>query len=210
MGQSEFTSGSAPLDEAGSGSRHEAVMDWVIQAQKGDTEAVSLLYQHHAQQIYRYMAYRLPTPADAEDLTADVFIRMVEGLGGYKPTQVPFEVWLYRIAAARVADFYRQFGRYKPLDLTDFLEDGAPLPEEVLEQDQSVQLLRTALGRLSEEHQTILVLRFVERKSHEEVAAILNKSVTAVKSAQHRALNVLAEHLGTEQKIRHYLRGEHE
>ncbi|MBC7814045.1 MAG: hypothetical protein H7175_23025 [Burkholderiales bacterium] len=63
---------------------------------------------------------------------------------------------------------------------------------------------------MSEEHQSILILRFVERKSHEGVAAILDKSVTAVKSAQHRALAQLASLLEQTGKRRHYLRGSHE
>jgi DNA-directed RNA polymerase specialized sigma24 family protein len=56
----------------------------------------------------------------------------------------------------------------------------------------------------------VLLLRFVERKSHAEVAALLGKSVTAIKSTQHRALNRLAELMGLSEKARHYLRGEHD
>jgi RNA polymerase sigma factor (sigma-70 family) len=63
------------------------------------------------------------------------------------------------------------------------------------------------LSQLSDEQQTILVLRFVERKSHEEVAQVLGKSIDAIATAQHRALKRLAELMGTEKSSRHYLRG---
>jgi RNA polymerase sigma-70 factor, ECF subfamily len=183
------------------------VADLVLRAQTGDSEAVGALYQMYSPAIYRYVAYRMPSTDDAEDLTAEVFIRMVEGLPAYRLTAVPFEAWLYRIAAARIADFYRISGRRSHTELHDTLADANPLPEDSLEQRQLFETVREALNQLSDEHQSILLLRFVERKSHEEVAVILGKSMTAVKSAQHRALNQLASLLGTDSKIRHYLRG---
>lgn len=181
----------------------------VLRAQNGDRDSVALLYQMYSTSIYRYIAFRTPTAEDAEDLTAEVFIRMVEGLAAYRLTQAPFEAWLYRIAAARVADFYRQRRRQPNAELNDSMLDSEPLPEDQIEQRQLFATVREALQQLSEEHQTILILRFVERKSHEEVAALLGKSMTAVKSAQHRALNQLTALLGSDQKIRHYLRGQH-
>jgi len=183
------------------------IQQLVQRAKAGDGEAVAILYRLFSGAIYRYMAFRAPTLTDAEDLTAEVFIRMVEGLPSYQVTEVPFEAWLYRIAAVRVADFYRQLGRRPETDLTETMIDDEPLPEEQIAQQQAFEALRKALHQLSDEYQTILLLRFVERKSHEEVARILNKSMTAVKSAQHRALNQLTTLLGADQKIRHYLRG---
>ena len=69
-------------------------------------------------------------------------------------------------------------------------------------------MLRSTLRHFNEDEQTILILRFVERKSHQEVANIMGKSANAVKTAQHRILVQLAALLGSEEKVRHYLRGE--
>jgi RNA polymerase sigma-70 factor (ECF subfamily) len=182
----------------------------VKRATKGDAEAIAALYQSNAQVIYRYILYRVPTTADAEDLTAEVFLRMVEGLPSYQLSSVPFEAWLYRIASARIADFYRRAGRRPVSELSDHLSDTKPLPEEQLQRRQELEAVRQVLREFDDEDQTILILRFVERKSHKEVANILGKSMTAVKSAQHRALVQLAVLLGSEEKVRHYLRGEHE
>lgn len=201
-----------PPDESSEADSKETVdvHDLIRRTQAGDSAALAVLYQVFSAAIYRYMVFRAPTVADAEDLTAEVFIRMVEGLPSYQITQVPFEAWLYRIASARIADFYRRNKRNPQSELSEIVPDNEMLPEERIIQEQMLETVRTALRQLSDEHQTILVLRFVERKSHEEVAAILNKSMTAVKSAQHRALNQLTSLLGSDQKIRHYLRGQHD
>lgn len=182
----------------------------IHRAQNGDQEAVSTLYRAYVQSIYRYVIARVRNPADAEDITAEVFIGMVKGLPSYQITGAPFAAWLYRIAASRVADYYRSPQRAPMAELTEALPDDVTHPEEQVLQSQSFESLRDALRQLSDEHQTILILRFVERRSHEEVAAILGKTMTAVKSAQHRALTQLTEILGGEEKRRHYLRGDHE
>lgn len=182
----------------------------ILRAQRGDQDAVATLYKAHAQAIYRYIAYRVPTEADAEDLTTEVFIKMVEGLAAYRITGAPFEAWLYRIAATRVAEWHRSARRRETVDLPESLHTGDPLPEEMLLEQQEVGRLRAALSELSDEQQQILLLRFVERKSHEEVAEIVGKSITAVKTIQHRALTRLAALLGKDGKSRHYLRGSHD
>lgn len=185
--------------------------DGIIQkAKTGDREAVSQLYQLYAQKIYRYVSYRVQTDADAEDLTAEVFVKMVEGLGSYRITGAPFEAWLYRIAAARIIDYRRRARRRPQTELSEVLSTGEKSPEERILEQQEVETLRHALSGLTDEQQNILVLRFIERKSHQEVATILGKSVSAVKSIQHRALIQLASRLGSDTKVRHYLRGSYD
>ena len=181
----------------------------IQRAIEGNTDAVTALYQTHAEAIYRYIAYRVPTETDAEDLTADVFLKMVEGLSDYRITGAPFEAWLYRIASARVADFHRRAARRPQIEISDSEADSDPLPEEQLEYGQELDTLKDALQQLSDEQQNVLILRFVEHKSHKEVADLMGKSVTAVKSIQHRALTRLSQLLGADDKARHYLRGTH-
>jgi RNA polymerase sigma-70 factor (ECF subfamily) len=180
----------------------------IEQAQQGDDAAVAALYRRYVRAITRYVAYRVSDDALVEDLTAEVFLRMVEGLPGYQVTGVPFEAWLYRIAAARVADYYRARQRHPEEALTETMHSGHTPAEIRLQESEELDELRAALAQLSEEHQTILILRFVERKSHDEVAAIMGKSARAVATAQHRALQRLAELLGTDKVGRHYIRGD--
>lgn len=182
----------------------------IQRARRGDEQAISALYEMHADAIYRYVLYRVPTAEDAEDLTGEVFLKMVEGLPKYQLTGVPFEAWLYRIAAARIADFYRRRKRRPQAALPDTLADHIALPEDQLQHNQEIETLRGILTQFNADEQTILILRFVERKSHQEVAAALGKSANAVKAAQHRALIRLASLLGSDDKVRHYLRGDND
>ena len=182
----------------------------IERAQQGDETAITTLYQTYVDLIHRYIAYRVPTAHDAEDLTGEVFVRMVEGLPNYRFTGAPFESWLYRIASARVADWYRKTRRSEQVELTEHLSDSKPSPEEHLLESVELDLLREAIQVLNEEQKQVLLLRFVERKSHAEVAKITGKSVSAIKSTQHRALTRLAKELGAESKGRHYLRGGHD
>ena len=179
----------------------------IKRAQRGDSDAMAALYRRHVGSIVRYIAYRVSDQAVIEDLTAEVFLRMVEGLPKYTITGAPFEAWLYRIAAARVATFYRTRKRRPEEALQDNMQSNQTPPEQTLQNDEELVALRTALSQLNEEQQTILILRFVERKSHEEVATILGKSERAVATAQHRALKKLAKLLGTTKTARHYIRG---
>jgi RNA polymerase sigma-70 factor (ECF subfamily) len=178
-------------------------------AQKGEEAAVAALYQAYAEAIYRYIAYRVPIE-EAEDLTAEVFVNMVEALPRYQISEAPFESWLYRIAGSRIADYHRHFTRHPTTELLESTSDFSIMPEEQVQLDQENSELRTALAKLTQEQQDILLLRFVNHKSHEEVGHILNKSVSAVKTIQHRALTELATLLGSGKKGRHYLRGRHE
>jgi RNA polymerase sigma-70 factor, ECF subfamily len=180
----------------------------IQRAQQGDPDAVAALYRRHVDAITRYIGYRVSNEALIEDLTSEVFLRMVEGLSTYRITGAPFESWLYRIAAARIADHYRARKKVDLTELTDVLSSGEAPLELTLQQRQEVQELRTALGQLSTDQQTILILRFVERRSHDEVARIMGKNAAAIATAQHRALKRLAEILGTEKTDRHYLRGQ--
>ena len=179
----------------------------IRRAQQGDDAAITELYERYAPLIYRYVYYRLNSTADAEDITAEVFIKMVEALPRYQLTGAPFEAWLYRIAFARVVDFHRRADRRPLADLSDSMADSKPNPEEQVSRRMEVEALRKALHQLTDEQQHILILRFIEQKSHQEVAEVLGKSMTAVKSAQHRALVQLVAALGSAEKVRHYLRG---
>lgn len=178
----------------------------INRAKLGDKTAISTLYEKHVDQIFRYIAYRVPEN-DAEDLTAEVFVRMVESLPKFEYRGAPFEAWLYRIASARVADFHRKRNRRQVDEINDKLSDDRPLPEEDMLEKQEHRQLREALSQLNEDDQKILILRFVERKSHEEVAKIMGKNPAAIRTAQHRALKKLAGNLNAEGKERHYLRG---
>jgi RNA polymerase sigma-70 factor (ECF subfamily) len=72
--------------------------DVIERARQGDIAAVGIIFRHFHLGIYRYMHYRVYDHQAAEDLTSDVFIRMIKSLPRYRPQGIPFQAWLYRIA----------------------------------------------------------------------------------------------------------------
>ena len=160
----------------------------IRRAQKGDKEAISALYRAYAQPIFRYISYRVDSTEVAEDLTADIFLRMVRNLPNYKLTAAPFGAWLFRIAANRITDFYREIQPSEALSEEYSIEPY----DDTFEQEDERSRLRAALRKLPEEYQTILILRFMQELPHADVASIIGKSTAAVRVVQHRALKSLA------------------
>jgi RNA polymerase sigma-70 factor (ECF subfamily) len=166
----------------------------IQRAQRGDGAACAELYDSHYDAVYRYCYYRLGDAELAQDLTAEVFVRMVEKLDRFKLRGRPLLAWLYTIARNLTTDLYRKKGKvdHLPLDQATVLAvgDEADLAHAV---DRGLQAdcLAAALNLLTEDQRRVILLKFMEGRSNGHVARILNKSEGAVKSLQHRALNSL-------------------
>lgn len=165
----------------------------ITQAQKGDEEAFTLLYETHVDAIFQYICYRVDSKSTAEDLTSEVFSRMVRGLAGYQDRGVPFRAWIFRIAANVIIDYYRQRRKGRDIPLSDEYESDDTDPFDRLAQSEDRQQLQLAIRALPEAYQDLLLLRFVENLPHTEIAHIMNKSADALRAMQHRALKALAE-----------------
>ncbi len=169
--------------------------DLLIQrAQRGDLAAVSDLYNQHVDRIYQYVRYRIGDDQTAEDITAEVFLRAIESLGTYSDRGAPFIAWLYRIAHARVIDFWRMANRRQTAPLEDpLLQDGLVDTDEAIETDfLQHRLLWSALRQLTDDQQNVIILKFVQGLSNAEIAQLIGKTEGAVKALQRRALESLA------------------
>ncbi len=179
-------------------SRHGQVMqpipdeqELVARARNGDEEAVTLLYERHIDSIFAYIRYRVHSDAAAEDITSEVFLRMVRGIADYRDRGVPFRAWLFRIAANLITDQYRQHGKNPTVPIPEsYASDDTNPFDHVLQEDEH-QHLRQAIQTLPAEYQDLLVLRFVEDMPHTEIARVLNKSAMALRAMQYRALKAL-------------------
>lgn len=169
-------------------------------AQRGDNQAFAALYRASVDKIYRYVLYRVENAIVAEDITADVFLRMVEGLPKYEDRTSPLLVWLYRIAHARVVDHYRRTKHSSQSEDIDTLdqrpdpsaEDDLDLP---LEQAFTSEQLRLALQTLTDAQRQVILLRFVEGYNLEQTAFVMQKTVDAIKAMQYRALQAMGQAL---------------
>lgn len=168
----------------------------VSEAKKGNSESFGVLYDHYLPKIYRFILVKTSHREQAEDLTHQTFLKAWEGISGYNDKGHPFGSWLYRIARNTVVDHYRKN------KIRISIEDVSP---EALGIDDSLTAnleikfeWREVLGAmrdLSEVEQDILIMRFVEDMPHTEVAKAVNKSESAVKVIQHRAIKKLKETL---------------
>ena len=168
----------------------------VRMAAGGSDEAFGVLYLRHLDAIYRYIYFRVADKDEAEDLTEDVFFRAWEALGRYKPGQYPFTSWLYRIAHNITVDHHRKRPNATLADAEfqrDLSETGST--EQIVEHNQDAQAIANAIKRLDGEEQQVVILRFVEGLSHQEVADVIGKSNESSRVILHRALARLSRYL---------------
>jgi len=178
------------------GLKKEEIASLVDEAKKLNREALSKLYFYFYHKIYRYAFYRVKNREDAEDITSEVFVRMVKFLNKQKGS---FQAWLYRIAANLVVDHYRRNARKKEVSLNgDYYGEKIENKQENSEKILLHHTLMRALDELTEEQQQIITLKFIEGYNNNEISEILSKSVGAVKALQFRALNCLKDLLNKE------------
>jgi RNA polymerase sigma-70 factor (ECF subfamily) len=170
----------------------------VRQAQTGDQSAFMAIYERCQPSIYTYVFYRVSDVGVAEDLTAEVFTRMVARIRSFVPSSRPILAWLYTIAANLVTDHYRQNGREGSLPLPENLRAEEADPFHLAERRLTQAQLAAALTYLTEDQRQVILLKFVERRSNAEIAAVLGKNEGSVKSLQHRALAALRRLLEVE------------
>jgi RNA polymerase sigma-70 factor (ECF subfamily) len=164
----------------------------VEQAVRGDKRAIGELYNRYVDRIYRYVYSRVRSAAAAEDLTAEVFVKALEALPGYTPTDRPLHAWLYSIARARTIDYWRKQDRRQHVELADNLPAKASPPHELLDLEEQWAMAIDLIAQLTDEQQDVLLLRFVGELGLQEVAQVLGKTLGSVKALQHRALASLA------------------
>ena len=162
----------------------------VARGQQGDRDALEELYLIHFDRIYSYLHVSVGNRHDAEDLTTQTFLKMLEKIGSFRWQSAPFSAWLFRIAHNLAMDHFRARRRWQP-------EEEVPEPPaHEAEPSAELEAMRTIgresmlkmIEKLSPEQQQVLTLKFVFNLPNAEVAAILDKTEGAVKSLQHRAL----------------------
>jgi RNA polymerase sigma-70 factor (ECF subfamily) len=160
----------------------------VARAKEGDETAIRQLYRQHAPGIYVYVASRVRDPAVADDLTSKVFLRALEGLAQFEYRGIPISAWLYRIAHDRIADHLRRQARRPTTPLEDeCLPAQNGIGQEIEARLQIAQVSK-ALKRLTAEQHQVILLRFVAGFKPKEIAYVMDKSTSAIKMLQLRAL----------------------
>jgi RNA polymerase sigma-70 factor (ECF subfamily) len=164
----------------------------VRRAQQKDAQASAQLYEAYFDKIYRYIAMRIRNEMEAEDMTQQVFMKMLQSISSYKSKGVPFSSWIYRIAHNQVIDFFRQQSKKATVDI-----EGLPLPsvgddpQHMVEKQIDIDDLKKATKQLTAAQQEVLSLRFAGELSIAECADVMGKSEGAIKALQHSAVLAL-------------------
>jgi RNA polymerase sigma-70 factor, ECF subfamily len=169
------------------------------QAYQLDERALTQIYEALSPALYRYAYRLLGNAADAEDIVAETFHRLLLTLRHGHGPQQHLSAYLYRIAHNLITD------RYRRQPLSDFSLDAAlevsrdDGPETSASLHIAEDRARAALWKLTADQRLVISLKYLEGLSNEEVAVALGKPIGAVKSLQHRALEALRRSLQTEQ-----------
>lgn len=160
----------------------------VARAMSGDAAMLAQIYDGYARDIYRFSYSRVGNPEDAEDLTAQTFMAVIEALPRYRH-QGNFSAWIFSIANSKIMDHFRR-QRRNPMEipLDSVYADG--VLNQIIE-GQTYATLSTLLKALNEEERELIRLRYVARLSFVEIAAMLARKEDAVRKSLKRILERL-------------------
>jgi len=168
----------------------------VSQAKTGDSDAFGKLYDSYLERIYRFVYFRVEDQQTAEDITSQVFLKAWENLGRFQIGGAPFLAWLYTIAHNAVIDYYRTRKVTAALDDVRLSDPGhAEFVENGIDSAVEMESIKTALSTLTDDQRQVLLLKFIDEMSNEEIARHLGKREGAIRALQMRGLKALAKRL---------------
>jgi RNA polymerase sigma-70 factor (ECF subfamily) len=187
----------------------------VSELKAGSEEAYALLVALYHQPIYSVIARSLHDPADAADVTQEVFLKAFRGIGGFHEEST-LKTWLYRIALHESANRRRWWSRHKQQELTidtptggnqdtehclrDSLADEGRSPFDEAAAEEARTRVEAGLRKLPENFRTVVILREIEGFAYDEIAEILQINIGTVKSRLMRGRAALKTHLFAAQK----------
>lgn len=169
-------------------------------AREYDAQALAEIYDRYAESIYRY-AYRYVGDAKlAEDLTSEVFLKLLQVLGTRRAPRKQLQGWLYRVARNLAVDWFRKQAKGATFSLNEELTPDGDSPATRLEEQELHQDLRDAISQLTPDQQQVIVLRFGEGRKISEIGRLMGKSEGSIKVMQYRAMRRLRKLLENQGK----------
>ncbi len=173
-------------------SEHIDTQTLVERAQRGDSQAFGQLYDQFVSRLYSYFYHQVQGQSVvAEDLTEEVFVKVIEKLNQYQDRGLPFAAWVFRIARNHLIDYRR----CQPKAAIALIDECDQVPEERAERRLELVLTRSELANamscLTEVQRQVLGLRFGQGMSVLEVSQVIGRSEDAVKKLQARGLQAL-------------------
>lgn len=160
----------------------------VDRARGGDSEALAALYDAYLPKVYRYIAARVGSTHEAEDLTEEVFLKVLGAISEFRWKAVPFSAWLFRIAHNHLVSHFRRSALRKGSQLSESMIDEDMDPPALVEARLALDEVRRATALLPDAQREVITLRFVVGLSVSETARVLGKRENNVKALQHKAV----------------------
>jgi RNA polymerase sigma-70 factor, ECF subfamily len=166
-----------------------------LAARTGDEAAFREIYEAYRERIWTFIVYSIGDANQAQDILQIVFLKAFRGLGGFRFRSSLF-TWIYRIARNECRNYHRGRG-VPPMPLEAILGSRDEIDGRTGPEDPAVSrvVLRTALLRLSPKMREVVVLRYLEGLSYDEISRVLGCACGTVASRLNRALAELEEHL---------------
>ena len=174
----------------------------VCAAQSGDREAFASLYEANVDRVFHYLLRRMGQPADAEDVTAEVFIRAMEAIHTFQFRGPPFIAWLLRIAHNTAVNNMKKQSRRKEQPLLDTVSESDDPADLAMRQAVSEEVT-TAMKGLTALQREVITHRYLGELSVAETANKMDRSLGAVKFLQHSALQALQRILNRQEAGTH-------
>ena len=188
-----------------SGSDAQPSVDEAVgRAQKGDAAAFAVLYEDYYDRIFRYVSFKTGNSLEAEDITAEVFVKMLESISSFKWQGYQFSSWLFRIAHNLIVDHFRKRGRRHIVALDDApaaATEYDPDLDRKLDVDMSMAPVQEAMKDLTDLQREVISLRFAAGLSVAETARAVGKKDNAVKALQHAGIKKLRGILSAEVSV---------
>lgn len=176
----------------------------VERAGHGDQRAIGRLYDAYVAPLYRFCLARVGNETDAEDLTEEIFLKVMRAVGGFewRPLPLgedggersPFRAWIFRIARNHVVSHYRRTAsRPTAGEVPEWIQDERRGPAELAELAMTVDEVFQAVEQLPQAQREVILLRFGSGLSVAETAEALDKNQTNVKVLQHKGVKKLKE-----------------
>jgi RNA polymerase sigma-70 factor, ECF subfamily len=177
---------------------------FVLRLKANEDAAYDELVRTYNASIF-HVAYRmLGDTAEASDVVQEIFIKVFRNIGSFKG-EAALKTWIFRIALSEILNrlrWWKSRHRSSTVSLDDppnghehYVPDSGPSPEEMLESKEREMAIQEALGKLSGEHRSIIVLRDIEGFSYTEIAEVLSISMGTVKSRLARGREDLKKYL---------------
>src|SRR5215472_19030834 len=168
----------------------------LVERAKRDPAAFEELYDRYLLRIYRYVYSRLRDQTAAEDVTSDVFMKVLTSIGRHNNTGRPFAAWLYQIAACSVVDRYRAAKPVEDIDEQHDLAAAGPPLEDLAAQRDELRQIWSVVEALPSGQRVAMVLRYQEDMRIDDIAVAMGRSPAAVKLLIHRGLHRVRRILG--------------